>query len=68
LNQPTEPSDETVKTFLSLLKKDHENLDRLDHYYVHLAFERGLMVHEIAARAGLDVLDVQRLLATPRTF
>ncbi|MFD4420257.1 hypothetical protein ACFWN7_01985 [Agromyces sp. NPDC058484] len=61
----TDPGDAVVKTFLGLLKKDHEALDRLDAYYVHLAFDRGLMVHEIAAQTGLDIVQVQRILATP---
>lgn len=64
----TDPGNENVKAFLALLKKDHEDLDRLDAYYVHIAYNRGLMVHEIAAQIGLDVLQVQRILAGPPPF
>ncbi|WP_438854854.1 hypothetical protein [Agromyces sp. M3QZ16-3] len=68
MSHPTQPEGGTVKAFLALLKKDHEALDRLDHYYVHLSFDRGLMVHEIAEQIGIDILEVQRILAKPPAF
>ncbi|WP_139415608.1 hypothetical protein [Agromyces laixinhei] len=64
----TDTPDETVKVYLALLKRDHDDLERLDAYYVHLAFNRGLMVPDIAARTGLDAIQVQRILASPPPF
>lgn len=52
----------TAERFLILLREDPDRTRNLERYYVKLAYQYGVEVHDIVKHSGLPLAHVQTLL------
>lgn len=68
MSHDTDPSRASVEAHLDIVRRDNETLERDFSRYIHMAYERGWTVDEIATKLKIDPFRVQIILSERPLF